>query len=76
LVHRPPGGPAEAAGLQPGDVIVGVGGTEVQTKEDVSAAIESRKPGDAIAVDVERAGARRSLRVTLGTRPETTLGTP
>jgi putative serine protease PepD len=71
-----PGGPAEASGLQLGDVIVGVGGKEVQTPQDVSTAIEPRKPGDAIAIDVERAGVRRSLHVTLGTRPETTLGTP
>jgi putative serine protease PepD len=71
-----PGGPAAASGLRLGDVIVGVGGQEVQTPPDISSAIGSRKPGDEVAVDVQRGGARQSLRVTLGTRPETTLGTP
>jgi putative serine protease PepD len=75
VVDLVPGGPAAAAGLQPGDIIVGLGGKEVLTSEDVSAAIESRKPGEAVGVEIERAGARRSLRTTLGTRPET-LGTP
>jgi S1-C subfamily serine protease len=49
---------------------------EVQTQQAVAAALQSLKPGDTIAIDVERAGARQSLRATLGTRPETTLGTP
>jgi putative serine protease PepD len=75
VVHLVPGAAAEAAGLHLRDVIVGIDGKDVLKPEDVKTAIESHEPGDAIAIDVERAGARRSLRVTLGTRPET-LGTP
>jgi putative serine protease PepD len=70
-----PGGPSQAAGVQSGDVIVGVAGKEVLTPEDVSAAIESRKPGDEVGVEVQRAGATRTLRVKLGTRPDST-GSP
>ncbi len=70
-----PGGPSQAAGVQSGDVIVGVAGKEVLTPEDVSAAIESRKPGEEVGVEVQRAGATRTLRVKLGTRPENT-GSP
>jgi putative serine protease PepD len=70
-----PGASAETSGLQLGDVIVGIDGENVSTPKDVGAAVGSHKPGDAIAIDVERAGARRSLRATLGTRPET-LRTP
>ena len=66
------GGPAQAGGVEIGDVIVGVAGKDVLAPEDISAAIESRKPGHEIAVEVQRAGATRTLRVTLGARPENT----
>ena len=65
-----PGTPAAAAGLQVGDTIVGVGGEAVTVPEDISTAILGRKPGERLAVEVERAGARRSIDVTLGTRPD------
>jgi putative serine protease PepD len=67
-----PAGPAQAAGLQPGDVISGVAGEPIQAPEDVSDAIQSRDPGEEVEVEVLRAGATRMLRVTLGTRPENT----
>jgi putative serine protease PepD len=64
-----PGAPASAAGLKVGDVIVGVGGATVTIPDDISTAIQDRKPGERIAIEVDRAGARRTLRVTLGDRP-------
>jgi putative serine protease PepD len=66
-----PGGPAEAAGVRPGDVIVSVGGTDVLRPPDISTAISSREPGDEIDVEVQRGGTSKTLRVTLGTRPAT-----
>jgi putative serine protease PepD len=70
-----PGGPADANGLQIDDVIVDAGGKQVLRPDDVSAAVEARKPGDKIAIEVRRAGTTRTLHVTLGTRPNT-AGTP
>jgi putative serine protease PepD len=64
-----PGTPASAAGLQVGDVIVGVGGATVTIPDDISSAIQDRRPGDRIALQVQRAGARKALQVTLGDRP-------
>jgi putative serine protease PepD len=75
VVDLVPGGPAEQGGVQKDDVIVGVAGKEVLAPQDISTAIDSRKPGDEVAVQVQRAGATRTLRVRLGTRPATT-GTP
>jgi putative serine protease PepD len=69
-----PGAPAAGGGVQVGDTIVGVGGNPVTLPEDISAAIASRKPGDEVEIDVQRAGARVTLRVTLGTRPDTAPG--
>src|SRR4051794_30248190 len=63
------GGPAAKAGLQRGDVIVSIGGAGVSGPDDVAAAVNARKPGDKVAVVVERGGNRRTLNVTLGAQP-------
>ncbi|MBN1628487.1 MAG: site-2 protease family protein [Thermoleophilia bacterium] len=49
------GTPAAAAGVQPGDRIVGVGGSEVDSWEDVRAEILTH-PGETVTVVVERNG--------------------
>jgi S1-C subfamily serine protease len=69
-----PGGPAAAAGLQANDKIVQIDDRTIQSSEDVSAAVEARKPGEQAKVTVIRGGDRRTLTVDLGTRPETPAG--
>jgi putative serine protease PepD len=64
------GGPAEQGGVLAGDIVRSVDGKPVGAPEDISAAIENHRPGDAIDIAVQRAGAQQTLRVTLGTRPE------
>ncbi len=63
------GTPAAGAGLAVGDVIVALDGTQVNSPDDLSAAIGAKKPGDRVTVTYQRAGARRTAQVTLGTRP-------
>jgi putative serine protease PepD len=70
-----PGGPAADGGIAVGDLIVSVAGQEILAPEDITSAIESRKPGDEVEVDVERGGASQTLHVKLGTRPDN-VGTP
>jgi S1-C subfamily serine protease len=60
------GGPADRAGLRPGDVITGLGGTRVTTLTSLAEALASRKPGDRTEVTYTRDGDRRTARVTLG----------
>jgi putative serine protease PepD len=64
-----PGTPAAGGGLEVGDLITGIDGQPVVAPDDVSAAVASRRPGAQVAIDVQRAGARKTLHVTLGTRP-------
>jgi predicted metalloprotease with PDZ domain len=65
----PFGSPAYTAGLEREDVILAVGGTEVKTVEDVERAIESRRPGDQVAVVFERRGARVNAMLRLVADP-------
>jgi S1-C subfamily serine protease len=63
-------GPADRAGLQEGDLIVEIADRPVRDPDDVSALVNSRRPGDEVRVVVERGGERRTLTVTLGEQPE------
>jgi putative serine protease PepD len=64
-----PGGPAARAGLQTGDVIVGINGRRVEDPSDVSAGIQGQAPGDVVTVQVQRDGQPVTLDVELGKRP-------
>jgi len=64
-----PGDPADQGGVIVGDIVNSVDGKQVRVPQDISSAIGSRRPGDVVAIGVQRAGAQRTLRVTLGTQP-------
>jgi serine protease Do len=61
--------PAERAGLQPGDIIVGVDGNEVTSDQTVSFLVANIDPGETIPVSVLREGQRLTVNTTLGRRP-------
>ncbi len=62
------GSAAAAAGLQPGDVIVEIGGAPVRSMEELLSALRSHAPGDQVAVVVLRDGERVELTATLAAR--------
>ena len=62
-------GPAEAAGLQPGDLITAVNGRPVRNVDDMDAALSPLNAGAKVPMSFERDGKRQTLTVTLGTRP-------
>jgi S1-C subfamily serine protease len=63
------GGPADKGGIRAGDRVISIGGQPVRGADDLSAAVNDRKPGEKVDVTVERGGQRRTLTVTLGTQP-------
>ncbi|MDJ0785631.1 MAG: M20/M25/M40 family metallo-hydrolase [Myxococcota bacterium] len=63
-----PGSPAEAAGLQGGDVIVRFAGSSVRNLEEFAALLFSQVPGREVEIEVLRDGERISTRATLGQR--------
>jgi serine protease DegQ len=72
IVEVPSGGPADKAGIRPGDVVTGIGDTQVSTVEDLLGALRRQRPGDKVEVKVERDGAEQTIEVTLGDFPATT----
>jgi len=68
------GSAAERAGLEVGDVIVGINGAAVATPEDVARIIRNQDPGDVISIEFVRRGARQDVEVSLGTRADASNG--
>ena len=64
-----PGGPADGAGVAPGDVIVRFGDRAIEQPEDLAGATLEMDPGTKETLEVLRDGQRRSVDITLGTRP-------
>jgi S1-C subfamily serine protease len=64
------GSPAADAGIEEGDVLVSIGGDEIDEAGDVPAAIRSHRPGDEVEVVVERDGERVTVNATLAERPD------
>jgi putative serine protease PepD len=60
---------AAAAGVQQGDIIVGINKTTIASAQDVSSVISALKPGDQISLKVVRGTKHVTLKVTLGHQP-------
>ncbi|MBV9996862.1 MAG: Do family serine endopeptidase [Caulobacteraceae bacterium] len=64
-----PGGPAEKAGLMPGDVVVAVNGVAVKTNAEMTREVAKAHAGDVIRLDVFRVGKARTVDIRSGVRP-------
>jgi serine protease Do len=63
-----PRGPAAAAGIRVGDVIIKFGDTDVHGPDDILSALRKAKPGQAVPVRVVRGDKVTDLKVTLAGR--------
>lgn len=59
------GGPAEAAGIEPGDVITAIDGRPVTRTDELIVAIRAMAPGDQVTFTVQRDGETSEVTVTL-----------
>jgi serine protease Do len=64
-----PDGPAAKAGIETGDVILGIDGKPVARSIDLSSYVADIKPGSSAQLEVWRKGAKRQITVTVGEMP-------
>jgi tetratricopeptide (TPR) repeat protein len=70
VVRPVKGSPAEAAGLEPGDVITALDGIGVQSTQAIITALEAKGAGTMVRVQLLRAGREITVPVALRPQPE------
>ncbi|MBT2422978.1 trypsin-like peptidase domain-containing protein [Streptomyces sp. ISL-22] len=66
VVEVSPGGAADRAGLEPGDIITRLGDTDITTITSLAEALASARPGERTSVTYTRNGGEKTVGVTLG----------
>ena len=69
VVEIDPAGPAASAGLQAGDLLIGIDDLRVDETTSFLQLLMQHRPGDEVSLVVERNGEELAIDVTLGTRP-------
>jgi serine protease Do len=71
LVADPqPGSPAAKGGIESGDVIVSINGTDAHDSREVARTISNLPPGSTASIAVVRRGEEKSFNIVLGNLPE------
>jgi len=65
-----PGGPADAAGIQRGDIVIAAGAQEISSSGDLISALRNYQPGDTVDLTVLRNGEKSRLQVDLAESPK------
>lgn len=65
------GTPADEAGLQEGDIITAIDRTPIDANHELADVVQQYQPGDRMTVHFLRNNAEQSVRVELGTNPDT-----
>ena len=69
VVDVTPGSPADAAGMQPNDIIIRIEDTPITNSGDLVEALRRYRAGEQVVVHFYRDGGEAETNVTLGTRP-------
>jgi predicted metalloprotease with PDZ domain len=62
-------GPADLAGVQPGDKVIKLGETKVSNLSELRRFMATVKPGDSLAIDIVRKGTTMGVTVVIGKVP-------
>ena len=68
IVRIIPGSPAQQAGLQPGDLVTGLGGVRVRQISDMAAILQDVAPGNLLTFEILRGKEAKRIDVTFGRR--------
>ena len=66
------GGPAERAGIQPGDILVAVAGKKVADTSEMLKLVAQLEPGASVPMTIVRQGRETAIAVKVGRRPRQT----
>jgi membrane-associated protease RseP (regulator of RpoE activity) len=61
------GGPAEAAGLEDGDIVLSIGGSPIADPDDLGNTVRSHEPGDSVTIVFDRDGEQHTATAVLST---------
>ena len=64
-----PGGPADKAGLKPGDLITGLGGMRLRQMSEMALILKQVRPGGSVRFEVLRDGQKQQMELTAVGRP-------
>lgn len=65
-----PGGPSEAAGLLPNDIILAIDGTELSESQTLNSLLLDYAPGETVQLTVLRQGQEQAISLTFGEVPQ------
>ncbi len=60
------GGPAEAGGIQEGDIVIGLGDERIESADDLLLAVRSHRIGETVTVTFMRGDERMTVDIVLG----------
>jgi S1-C subfamily serine protease len=69
VMHAEPGGPADAAGLCVGDILLEMEGRAFNDLDDVYSELAKKGPGQSVGVSLIRGGQEMQITVQIGERP-------
>jgi serine protease Do len=69
IIDLNPDGPAEQAGLQPGDVILFIDDNQIDSVSDLLRLLDDYEPGDQVEIRYHREGEDQTTTLTLGESP-------
>jgi len=65
-----PGGPADQAGIQPGDIILSIDGEEITPMDTLATHLLRYEPGDTVELTVLRGDEQMTVQLTFGEAPQ------